>query len=106
MVSERTVRLWFKVNNITPKHDFKKLQFAFNSVASELDASVEMSDLMDFVFLNRPIGAIHTHSYGFHTATGRAILEQFKHFYYNVVHPGDDSTRTDLYINGVINKKV
>lgn len=81
MVSERTVRLWFKVNNINPKHDFKKLQFAFNTLKGDIDHSVEMSDLMDFIFLNRPISAIHTHSYGFHTATGRAMIDSFKDYY-------------------------
>lgn len=82
MVSERTIRIWFKANNIRPKHDFKKLQFAFNNLKDDVDTSVEMSDLMDFIFLNRPIPAIHTHSYGFHTATGRAMIDNFKDYYY------------------------
>ena len=37
----------------------------------ELDAK----DLMKLLFFNDPIPSLHTHSYGFNTATGRAIIE-------------------------------
>tara|TARA_R100000664_G_C2707570_1_gene105576 strand:+ start:340 stop:606 length:267 start_codon:yes stop_codon:yes gene_type:complete len=39
-------------------------------------------DLMKLLFFNDPIPSLHTHSYGFHTATGRYIIETIKEYYY------------------------
>ena len=49
-----------------------------NEFSGELDAK----DLMKLLFFNDPILSLHTHSYGFHTATGRAIIESLKMKYY------------------------
>ena len=37
---------------------------------------------MRLLFFNDPIPGLYTHSYGFHTRTGRAIIEQLKSRYY------------------------
>ena len=39
-------------------------------------------DLLKLVFFNDPIPALHTHNYGFHTATGRHIIETTQEYYY------------------------
>ena len=39
-------------------------------------------DLMKLLFFNDPIPSLHTHNYGFHTATGRHIIETIKNKYY------------------------
>ena len=39
-------------------------------------------DFMKLLFFNDPIPSLMTHSYGFHTATGRAIIESLKMKYY------------------------
>jgi len=39
-------------------------------------------DLMKLVFFNECIPSLHTHNYGFHTATGRHIIETIKDYYY------------------------
>ena len=39
-------------------------------------------DYMRLLFFNDPVKGLFTHSYGFHTATGRAIIEQLKSRYY------------------------
>ena len=39
-------------------------------------------DLMKLLFFNDPIPSLHTHSYGFHTRTGRNIIETLKMKYY------------------------
>ena len=49
-----------------------------NEFSGELDAK----DLMKLLFFNDPIPSLHTHSYGFHTATGRNIIETLKYKYY------------------------
>ena len=39
-------------------------------------------DLMKLLLFNDPIPSLHTHSYGFNTATGRHIIETIKEKYY------------------------
>ena len=39
-------------------------------------------DFMKLLFFNDPIPSLHTHSYGFNTATGRVIIESLKIKYY------------------------
>tara|TARA_R100000458_G_scaffold40885_1_gene38473 strand:+ start:372 stop:656 length:285 start_codon:yes stop_codon:yes gene_type:complete len=43
---------------------------------------LEAKDFMKLLFFNDPIEGLFTHSYGFHTATGRAIIESLKMKYY------------------------
>jgi hypothetical protein len=45
-------------------------------------ANVKPLDLMRLLFFNDPIPGLYTHSYGFHTRTGRAIIEQLKSKYH------------------------
>ena len=49
-----------------------------NEFSGELDAK----DLMKLLFFNDPISSLHTHSYGFHTATGRNIIQTLQMKYY------------------------
>ena len=42
----------------------------------------DAKDLLKLVFFNDPIPALHTHSYGFHTATGRNIIQTIQEFYH------------------------
>ena len=44
--------------------------------------AAEPLDYMRLLFFNDPIKGMFTHSYGFHTRTGRAIIEQLKSKYY------------------------
>ena len=39
-------------------------------------------DLMKLVFFNEPIPSLHTHSYSFHTATGRHIIDTIIDYYH------------------------
>ena len=54
---------------------------ACNDVAVEFNHDKAL-DLMKLLFFNDPIPALHTHSYSFHTATGRYIIETIKERYY------------------------
>ena len=56
------------------------IALACNDIAEELDYNAK--DLMKLLFFNDPIPALHTHSYGFNTATGRNIIETLKMKYY------------------------
>ena len=48
----------------------------------EFNGELDAKDLMKLLFFNDPIPQLHTHSYGFNTATGRAIIESLKMKYY------------------------
>ena len=49
---------------------------------NEFDESLNAMEFMKLLFFNDPIPMLHTHSYGFHTATGRNIIETLKLKYY------------------------
>ena len=46
------------------------------------DDSITAKDLLKLLFFNDPIPSLHTHNYGFHTATGRNIIETLQNKYY------------------------
>ena len=66
--------------NSEPRHNCESLAKAINGVADELECDTH--ELMWLLLENRPIDAIHTHSYGFHTANGRHIINKLKDKYY------------------------
>ena len=63
-----------------PVHEVNALASAIEDVAEELE--YDECELMYLLLENKPIDAIHTHSYGFHTANGRHIIETIKEKYY------------------------
>jgi len=65
---------------MTPRHDCDALAEAVTDMAAELEH--DECDLLYLLLENRPIDAMHTHSYGFHTANGRHIIETIKEKYY------------------------
>jgi replication initiation and membrane attachment protein DnaB len=80
-MTEKQVRGYIKYTlQKTPRHDCKALASAVNDVSEELDH--DESELLYLLLENRPIDAIHTHSYGFHTANGREIINRLKEKYY------------------------
>ena len=63
-------------------HCPKAIAAACNDIAEDNGLNVEPLDYMRLLFFNDPIKNMFTHSYGFNTATGRAIIEQLKSRYY------------------------
>ena len=49
---------------------------------NKFDGDLDAKDLMKLLLFNDPIPMLHTHNYGFNTATGRAIIETLKMKYY------------------------
>jgi len=62
------------------KHDAYAMSEAINDMAEEIDA--DEWDLFHLLVENKPINSLMTHSYGFHTANGRNIIETIKSKYY------------------------
>ena len=63
-----------------PRHDCEALANAINDIADEID--FDAFRLMQLLLENKPIDALHTHSYGFHTANGREIINGIQSKYY------------------------
>ena len=63
-----------------PRHDCYALASAITDMAMELDH--DECELMYLLLENRPIDVLYTHSYGFHTANGREIINNLQHKYY------------------------
>jgi len=65
---------------MTPRHDVDALADAVTDMAAELE--YDESELLYLLLENKPIVDLHTHSYGFHTANGRHIIDTLKEKYY------------------------
>ena len=49
---------------------------------NEFNQKLNPISLLKLLFFDDPIPLLHTHNYGFHTATGRHIIETLKEKYY------------------------
>ena len=59
----------------------KAVTFACNEACYEFSHDNAL-DLLKLLFFNDCIPSLHTHNYGFNTATGRHIIETIKEYYY------------------------
>ena len=66
-----------------PRHNCEALAEAINHIAEEVDH--DAFELMRLLLENKPIDALHTHSYGFHTTNGRSLIEGMQSKYYEEV---------------------
>ena len=66
-----------------PRHNCEALAEAINYIAEEVDH--DAFELMRLLLEDKPIDALHTHSYGFHTANGRSLIESMQDAYYTEV---------------------
>ena len=70
-----------------PRHDCEALAAAITDIANELEEkrngryTTEL-ELMELLLNNKPINSLMTHSYGFHTRSGRYLIESLKEKYY------------------------
>ena len=80
-MTEKQVRGYIKYNlQMEPRHDCYALAQAITEVSKIV--GYDECELMYLLLENRPIDALHTHSYGFHTANGREIINNLKEYYY------------------------
>jgi hypothetical protein len=63
----------------TPRHSCSALAKAITKSSKKFDQ--DELDMMYLLLENKPIGG-YTHSYGFHTAYGRELIETMQHYYY------------------------
>ena len=62
------------------RHCPECIALACNDMSKELN--YDAKDLLKLLFFNDPIPLLHTHNYGFNTATGRMLIEKLKNRYY------------------------
>ena len=80
-MTENAIKNYFKYDlEMEPRHCTKALAKAITDMAEELE--YDENKLLWLLLENRPITDLHTHSYGFHTANGRKIIETIKEKYY------------------------
>ena len=78
----KQVKGYIKYNlQMEPRHDCYALAEAINYIAEDLEHDNEL-ELLQLLIENKPINRLMTHSYGFHTSGGRAIIESIKNKYY------------------------
>ena len=63
-----------------PRHNCEALAAAITDMAEEIDT--DERKLMELWLNNKPINSLMTHSYGFHTANGRGIINSLTGKYY------------------------
>jgi hypothetical protein len=61
------------------RHDAEVLANAITNIAKEID--YDEFALMQLLIEDKPIDELHTHSYGFHTANGRSIINGIQNLY-------------------------
>ena len=66
-----------------PRHNCEALAVAINHIADEVEH--DPFALMQLLLENKPINALHTHSYGFHTSNGRSLIEGMINTYHEEV---------------------
>ena len=77
-----------KVKKYVENRSGEELRHCPDCVAAACnDAAIEFNhnkalDLLKLVFFNDPVPSLMTHNYGFHTGTGRHIIETIKQYYY------------------------
>jgi len=81
-MTEEQVEKYIKEDlGMEPRHDCYALSEAINYIAEDLEHDNEL-ELLQLLIENKPINRLMTHSYGFHTSGGRAIIESIKNKYY------------------------
>ena len=80
MTGKQVEKYIMKDLGMIPRHDCYALADAITDMAMELDH--DECELMYLLLENRPINVLYTHSYGFHTANGREIINNLQHKYY------------------------
>ena len=86
MIKKQVEKYIMRDLGMIPRHDCGALAYAITDMANELEEkrngryTTEL-ELMELLLANKPIDYMNTHSYGFHTASGRYIIEKLQQKY-------------------------
>jgi len=68
----------------SPRHNVEALKNACQKVGK--NTKIKPYALFRLLCFNESIKGFYTHSYGFHTSTGRYLIDQLQNQYYNEVN--------------------
>jgi hypothetical protein len=68
-----------------PRHDVDAIADAASEVAYRYSSSTTAEQVVEFMLADKPIPTLFTHSYGFHTRSGRGLRELFTENYNSYV---------------------
>ena len=80
-MTEKQVKKFIEDIGHKPRHDCKALAASITESAKIIGHDNEQ-DLIELLLLEKPINSLMTHSYGFHTANGREIIQLLQGKYY------------------------
>jgi hypothetical protein len=81
LTTEKLISYMKDRSNQKLRHEPVKLAEACNEVAEEFNHNSAL-DMLKLLCFNDPIPGLHTHSYSFHTASGRNIINTIQEYYY------------------------
>ena len=81
LTTEKLISYMKDRSNQKLRHEPAKLADACNSAAWRFQHDSGL-DMLKLICFNEPIPSLHTHSYSFHTASGRNIINTIQEFYY------------------------
>ena len=81
LTTEKLISYMKDRSNQELRHEPAKLADACNSAAWRFQHDSGL-DMLKLICFNDPIPSLHTHSYSFHTASGRNIINTIQEYYY------------------------
>ena len=81
LTTEKLISYMKDRSNQELRHEPAKLADACNSAAWRFQHNSGL-DMLKLICFNEPIPSLHTHSYSFHTASGRNIINTIQEYYY------------------------
>ena len=81
LTTEKLISYMKDRSNQKLRHEPAKLANACNSAAWRFQHNCGL-DMLKLICFNEPIPSLHTHSYSFHTASGRNIINTIQEYYY------------------------
>ena len=64
-----------------PRHDVDAISDAASELAYLYSNSTTAEQIVEFMLADKPIQTLYTHSYGFHSRSGRRVREMFSEYY-------------------------
>ena len=81
LTTEKLISYMKDRSNQELRHEPVKLANACNKTAWRFQHNSGL-DMLKLICFNEPIPSLHTHSYSFHTASGRNIINTIQEYYY------------------------
>ena len=84
-MTSKEVKQYIKDLGHEPRHNVDAISHAANEVAYLYSSSTTAEQVVEFMLADKPIPTLYTHSYGFHTRSGRRVREMFTEYYNSYV---------------------